>query len=83
MVLEILLGFIIGVILIYLWFLYLKWGSILNENTELYDYNRMLVTESKRDKIDKWRALIPSPILSDTYKYINFWVLYYYAKYTI
>jgi hypothetical protein len=81
MILEILLGFILGIILIYLWLLYLKWGNVLNENIELYDYNRVLVESSKRDEIDKWRLVMPSPVLSDTYKYINFWMLYYYAKY--
>jgi hypothetical protein len=77
MILEIFLGFLISILLIYLWFLYLKWGDGINEDIELYNYNSSLIRGSKKETIENWGWLSPSMVLSDTYKYINFWILYY------
>jgi hypothetical protein len=81
MILEFLLGIILSIFLIYLWLLYLKWGNSMTDDLELYNYNTVLVKESKRDIIEKWGWAVPPIILSDTYKYVNFWLLYYNSRY--
>ena len=83
MILEVLLGFIISIFLIYLWMLYLKWGHSISDDLELYNYNNKLIKGSKKEVIETWGWAAPSAILYDTYKYINFWILYYSIKYTM
>jgi hypothetical protein len=82
MILEFLLGFIISIFLIYLWILYLKWGDSIGADLELYNYNNKLIKGPKKEVIETWGWAAPSPILYDTYKYVNFWMLYYSSKYT-
>lgn len=71
MFLEIILGIIVSLILMYLFFTYLKWSN---------DYYSQM-NQPKADST--YSFLLPPRCVSESYKVITFWLQYYWITYTM
>ncbi len=78
---EILSGVLIAGVLIYLLYLYLEWCSNYASANALYAANSIAVAKADKDVIESYGKFMLPEYLSDTYKPIRFWILYYQAKY--
>jgi hypothetical protein len=78
---EILLGLLIAGILLYLFYLYLEWCSKYASAKVLYETNPLMVMKNDKAVIESYGKFMLPEYLSDTYKPIRFWMLYYKAKY--
>ena len=83
MFIEIILGIVISIILIYLFYLYLEWCDNNSVNRDLYKYDPTMVLEERRNTIEQYGIFILPSYLSDTFKPLRSWILYYRAKYGI
>ncbi len=83
MFIEIVLGILIAIVLLYLWLLYLQWSDTYNGLYNTYKIIPASVSNSDKAILDKWNWALPPEVLSDTYKYINFWLLYNYNLVTL
>lgn len=83
MFIEIVFGLLIATILMYLWIVYLSWANEYNQ--PYYNYKFMPISVSPEEKflLDRWGWALPSEVISDTYKYLYFWSLYYYNLFLI
>lgn len=81
MFLEILFGFLIAGILLYLFYLYLEWCSNYASAKALYSISPLVVAGPDKSVIESYGDLMLPEYLSDTYKPIRFWIWYYAAKY--
>jgi hypothetical protein len=81
MFIEIVIGVLIGMVIVYLWTLYLSFGDAYNDTYEIYKITPAVVSKSDRDILTQWGWSLPPVVVSDTYKYTNFWFLYWYSKY--
>jgi hypothetical protein len=80
MFIEIVLGCIIALIVLYLIFIYIKWASGISDASEMYKYLPAGVSPNDAETLSKYGWLLPPIVLSDTFKYINFWMQYYGAR---
>ncbi len=78
MILEILLGITISIILIIGFFFYLKWCSDTYDllDSQITSYS---IDEYKKNLSENGAYLLPE-FLSDTYKPINWFIVYYWTK---
>jgi hypothetical protein len=83
MFIEIVLGIIVAVILIYLWVLYLSWADRYNNVYATYKVLPISVSVEDKEMLDNWGWALPSEVITDTYKYAYFWGLYYYNLFSI
>jgi hypothetical protein len=81
MFIEILLGIIIAGIILYLIFLYIRWADEYNAKADMYKYIPSGVSADDVKTLSRYGWLLPPKVLSDTHKYINFWVKYYKLKF--
>jgi hypothetical protein len=86
MFLEILFGTIVVAIILYLWLTYLTWANVWNDNCLLYQKNPSLLDPNDRAMLDSYPwikyLLLPQPI-TDSASVINFWITYYWTKFTL
>lgn len=80
MFIEIILGIVISIILLYLFYLYLGWCDANSYNRDLYKYEPNLLLTEGRDTIEKYGSFILPTYLADTYKPLRFWIAYYMEK---
>jgi hypothetical protein len=77
---EILLGIILGLLLVYLYFLYVKWSleysSQLDSPRRDVNGNIMKDSNGKTLKNNTYQFLLPPNSISDSYRPINFWITY-------
>lgn len=78
---EFLVGFTIAGILLYLLYLYLEWCGKYSSQKILYDLSPMLLMEDDQKVIESYGEWMLPEYLSDTFKPIRFWILYYQARY--
>ena len=75
---------LIATILVYSFFLYLKWGSEYSGIKEDRDRKKELsIYNPDKDPNPDHDLFAPSTALIDSYKYINFWINYYYYYITV
>lgn len=79
MLLEILLGVLCAIVLLYLFYLYVGWGTNWTEKYAKYKINPKLVVTADADFLSKYGWILPPAPLADSYKVFNFWVKYYTA----
>jgi hypothetical protein len=70
---EFILGLIVCIVLLYLYFLYLRWADSYRTN--------MQFDTSLQNSF--YANLLPPAYVSDSYKYVNFWINYYTALYDV
>ncbi len=80
MFIEIILGIVISGILLYLFYIYLEWCDTHSFNRDLYNYDPTMILASSRDIIEKYGSYMLPTYLSDTYKPLRFWIMYYMEK---
>lgn len=78
---EFLVGLLIAICLLYLFYLYLEWCSNYSAAKILYNVNPILVMQKDKDVIEQYGYFMLPEHLSDTFKPIRFWILYYQARY--
>jgi len=78
MLAEIIISIFIIWLIIYLWMMYLKWGDSYNNAYQMYQYLPELVNDNDKYVLDNWSWALPPEVLSDSYKYVYFWMNYYY-----
>jgi len=83
MIIDILLGILLSFIILYLWVLYVEWGDSLSFKYEIYKVSPKILPVKDRELLDKWGWALPPDVISNSYKYIYFWVIYTYVKMTI
>jgi hypothetical protein len=79
---EILIGLLISAILLYLLYLYLGWCSTYSSAKILYKLNPSVVNSNDKQVIATYGKYMLPEYLSDTYRFIRFWILYYTAVLT-
>lgn len=79
MIREILLGLVIAVILLYLYYLYLKWADEWTGKHAKYTANARSVTKSDAEYITTYGWALPPEPIADGFKVVNFWMKYYTA----
>ncbi len=77
MFVEILIGLLISCVLVYLLYTYLSWCSSYSGTKVIYDTNPAMVSAKDRAVLDTYGRYMLPEYLSDTYKPIRFWILYY------
>ena len=77
---ELIVAILISSILLYLFYLYLAWCSNYSSIKTIYNTTPMLVMAKDKAVIEKYGSFIMPEHLTDTYKPIRFWVLYYKAR---
>ena len=82
MIIEILIGVLIAIILLYVFYLYLEWCNKYSTTKLLYNVNPLMVLTNDRQIIESYGKYMVPEYLSDTFKPIRFWILYYLAKWT-
>ena len=80
---EILIGFIIALILVYLLYSYLAWCSANSSYKILYKVKPELLSAAATEVIQKYGDYMLPEYLSDSYKPLRFWILYYLARATV
>jgi hypothetical protein len=80
---EILIGILISGLIVYLMYCYLSWCSTYSDIKLLYEINPVFVSKKDRDLMDTYKKFMLPEYLSDTYKPIRFWLLYYQAYYDL
>ena len=80
MFIEIILGIVISIVLLYLFYLYLGWCDANSYNRDLYKYIPDVLPTADREMIDKYGTFILPTYLADTYKPLRFWIMYYREK---
>jgi hypothetical protein len=80
MFLEILFGIILALVLLYLFYLYLEWSEKWAVIKATYETMPAAVPKADAAYLDKNGWASPSEVISDTYKYTNFWLQYYYTR---
>ena len=80
MFIEIILGIVISVFLLYLFYIYLEWCDSNSYSRDLYKYAPDMLPTDIRDTIDKYGSFMLPTYLTDTYKPLRFWILYYREK---
>ncbi len=83
MILEILLGLIIAIILLYLYYLYLEWADNWSTKYAKYKINPKTILSSDVEYLNSYGWLLPPEPVSDGFKIINFWIRYYYSYLTM
>lgn len=83
MYLEILVGFVISLMILYLFYLYLGWCNGYSGKMALYRTDPMMVMKADKEYLDKYQKYMLPVYLSDTYKPIRFAILYRIEKLTI
>ncbi len=87
MIIEIILGIFLGILLIYLYFLYVKWASSYYPRIYKPKKNKkgIIIKDEYGNvvKDDDYAFLLPSKSMVDTYKPINFWITYTLLKFTL
>lgn len=78
---EILFGLLIAVTLLYLFYIYLEWCNDYSFAKLIYSSNPSVVVGNDKNVIETYGSLMMPEYLSDTYKPIRFWILYYQSKY--
>lgn len=78
---EILFGVLIAAVLIYLFYLYLEWCSNYSSAKAMYATNSIAVMKADKEVIESYGKFMLPEYLSDTYKPVRFWILYYQARY--
>jgi hypothetical protein len=81
MLIEFLLALILSGIILYLFYIYLEWCDKYAWARDAYQSNPMFVPQAEKDVVEKYGTVILPTYLSDTYKPIRFWILYYRARY--
>ena len=76
MLIEIIIGFIIACIILYLLYLYLAWCDNNSYNRDVYNYEPKSLTPANKANIEKYGKWILPTYLSDTYKPIRSWIVY-------
>lgn len=83
MFIEIVLGIIVAIIMIYLWIQYLSWADRYNSIYATYKVLPISVSDEDKEMLNTWSWALPPEVISDTYKYAYFWSLYYYNLFSI
>ncbi len=81
MIREILVGLLLALVILYMFYLYLAWCSKYSVTKVLYKTNIDLVLPNDKAVIESYGGFMLPEYLSDTYKPIRFWILYNKAKY--
>ena len=77
---EILLGICIGLVLVYLYYLYLKWANAWSGKAVKYSSNPRMATRADADYLDSYGWALPPEPIADGFNVVNFWILYYMAS---
>ena len=83
MLIEILFSLVIAGILVYLFYIYLGWCDNNSFNRDLYKFSPNMMRAADKQTIEKYGKYMLPTYMSDTYRPIRFWILYYRAKYGI
>lgn len=83
MIREILLGLVLALVLLYLYYLYLGWASDWSGKYAKYKVNPRSVTKQDAAHLDSYGSFLPPEPISDGYKVANFWMKYYLLKATV
>lgn len=78
---EFIISIIITAILIYLFYLYLGWCNKYSFELELYMYSPSMLTMDKKQYLANYSKYMLPTYMSDTYKPLTFWPIYYKTKY--
>jgi hypothetical protein len=77
MFIEILIGLIVACLLIYLFYIYLGWCSNYSNKLLLFEDAPSALSSGDRDYIATYKKFMLPVHLSETYKPIRFWIIYY------
>ena len=80
MILELLISIIIIGILLWLFYKYLEWCDKYSFAKLLYNNNPELLSETEKSTISQYGKFMLPEYLSDTFKPIRFWLIYYKVK---
>ena len=80
MIREILLGLVLALVLLYLYYLYLAWAAEWSGKYARYIVNPRAVVKNDAAYLDTYSRFLPPEPIADGYKVINFWFKYYFAR---
>lgn len=83
MIREFIAGLLIAGVLLYLFYIYLAWCSGYASTKVLYSINPIVVSREDKEVIESYGKFMLPEYLSDTYKPLRFWILYYQARATV
>jgi hypothetical protein len=83
MISEIIPGIFLVLVLLFLFYQYLKWADTWNGQMQLYKALPVSVDPTTTAYLQQYGWALPSMVISDTYKYTNFWLTYYLVSHGI